>query len=259
MTSNEPPPYPGDIGPTSGLPSYGSVQPPAGSYPPPPDWGGFQPPVGGSIPFSATDAIGYGWRKFKDNVGPVLLSMLVLFVVEIALSVIGSGGFSMDTTGLHFSAVGLVWQILTTIIGYIIGGAVIRASLDVTEGKKFNLLDAVRRVPYAQVVIVSLLATILELIGLIALIVGAFIVAWFLVFATYFVVDKAQQPIEAIKSSVSLVGANVGNTIVLFLLSIAVGLLGAVACGVGLLVAIPVIVFAWSYAYKSFLGESVAP
>ena len=93
MTTNEPPPYPGDSepgatpppsgsgeSPTSDLPSYGSVPPPAGETPPPPPP---PPPApGGSAEgFSATDAIGWGWRKFTENVGPILLGVLIVFVV----------------------------------------------------------------------------------------------------------------------------------------------------------------------------------
>lgn len=266
MTSNEPPPYPGDSGSAQGLPSYGSyvppaVPPPVGRTPPPA--GGFQPPLGGGAPFNATDAIRWGWKKFLENVGGLLLAMVLYIVGSIALSAIGSAlsgqsPYSSGSVGFEFSPFGSLWQIVTVIIELIFAAGLTRAALDVTEGKKFNIIEAFGRIPIGPVIITSILVTIFTLIGLIALIVGAFIVAWFLSFATYFVVDKNQQPMEAIKSSMNLVQANVGNTVVLFLLSIGVAILGVLACCVGLVAAIPVITLAWAYAYKSFLGEPIA-
>jgi len=50
MTTNEPPPYPGEPNPSANNPqpppSYGSTPPPEGSYPPPPP-GGYPPPAPG--------------------------------------------------------------------------------------------------------------------------------------------------------------------------------------------------------------------
>lgn len=43
MTSNEPPPYPGQSNEPTPPPSYGSTPPPAGGYPPP--GGGYPPPA----------------------------------------------------------------------------------------------------------------------------------------------------------------------------------------------------------------------
>lgn len=46
MTSNEPPPYPGQSNEPTPPPSYGSTPPPAGGYPPPSAPGGYGAPQG---------------------------------------------------------------------------------------------------------------------------------------------------------------------------------------------------------------------
>ena len=227
---------------------------------PPPPGGGYQPPVGGPTPFSATDAIGYGWKKFLENAGPILLATLALIVASIVLTIIGSAvtGESMGSSGINFSLGGLIVQVLSTLVSYILGAAIIRGALDVTEGKKFDLGSAFGTLPYGNIIITSLLIAVLEVIGFILLFIPGILVAFFTIFALYFVVDKNQTPIEAITSSAKLVRAHIGDTLLLVVLSIVVIIVGFIAICVGLLVALPVVILASTYAYKKFLGEPVA-
>lgn len=251
MTSQEPPPDPDNPSPTQGLPSYGSFdQPGSGETPPP--YQGYQPPIGGPTPFSAANAIGYGWKKFLENAGPILIATLALFVASIVVSIIGSEitGESMGSAGgMDVSLGGLLFQLLSALVGYVLCAAIIRGALDVTEGKKFDLASAFGTLPYGNVIITSLLIAVLETIGFILLVIPGILVAFFTVFALYFVVDKNQSPIEAITSSAKLVRANIGNTLLLILLSIVVIIVGVIALFVGLLVALPVVMLASTYAY----------
>ena len=261
MTSQEPPPEPENTSPTQGLPSYGSFDPPPAGGTPLPPGGGYQPPVGGPTPFSAADAIGYGWKKFRENVGPILIAAFILIAASIVFSLIGNRvtGNGMGSSGFNFSLGGLVFQILSTLVSYILGAAIIRGALDVTEGKKFDLGSAFSNLPYGNVIVTSLLIAVLETIGFILLIIPGLLVAFFTIFAMYFVIDKNQSPIEAITSSVKLVRAHIGDTLLLVLLSIVVLIVGFLALCVGILVAFPIVILASAYAYKKFLGEPVAP
>ena len=64
--------------------------------------------------------------------------------------------------------------------------------------------------------------------------------------------------VDAITSSVKLVSANLGQALLLALLSFVIVLIGACLCGVGLLVAYPVVTIATAYAYKKFRNQPVA-
>lgn len=260
MTSQEPPPNPDDSNPTSGLPSYGSFDQPASGETPPP-YEGYQPPVGGPTPFSASEAIGYGWKKFRENAGPILLAALLLIVASAALSIIGRAvtGDGAGSGGMDLSIGALVFQLLSTLVGYIFSAAIIRGALDVTEGKKFDLGSAFGTLPYGNVIITGLIISVLQLVGFILLIIPGLLVAFFTIFAMYFVVDKNQSPIEAITSSAKLVKDHIGDTLLLVLLSLLVIVAGAIALCVGLLVALPVVILASAYAFKKFQGEPVAP
>ncbi len=71
--------------------------------------------------------------------------------------------------------------------------------------------------------------------------------------------DTAMGGMEALGASWTFVTDNIGPLIQLFLLGLAIFLAGAVACGIGLLVAIPIVALAQTYAFRSLHGQSVGP
>ncbi|MGI9084563.1 MAG: hypothetical protein ACR2FE_04645 [Aeromicrobium sp.] len=286
MTTNDPPPYPGDSDPGDSDPTnrppadsgaYGSSEPPGyGSAPPP---GGGQPPPappppppppnapgGYDQPFSAPDAIGWGWRKFKENVGAILVAVLILFVASIAISFIGSlvtgGGASAGMsfgTGAEISIASILVNIVTTLVSIVIGAIIARAALDVVDGGSFDIGSALSRLNLVNVIVASLIVSVLTVIGLVLLVIPGIAVIFLTYFTTYFIVDDdAGSPVEAVKSSVRLVTSNVGDSLLLALLNILVILAGVIALCVGLLVAYPVTVLATAYAYRRFRGQPVA-
>ena len=106
--------------------------------------------------------------------------------------------------------------------------------------------------------VAMLIATVAGWIGLCVLCVGALVAQIALQFAPYFVVDRRLGGVDASRRSVSLAFANIGPVLLLWLLSLLVGVLGLVACGVGILVAMPVIWFALARAYLQLTGEDSA-
>lgn len=63
---------------------------------------------------------------------------------------------------------------------------------------------------------------------------------------------------DAIKASFSFVNKNLGTLIGLFLAEILAIFVGAITCGIGLIVAVPVVIIAQSFAYRTLNGEPVA-
>lgn len=248
---------------TSGLPSYGSMPPPPpeGSVPPPPP-PGVPAPTSSPSGFHASDAIGYGWRKFQQNVGQILLAILALIVFTVVVELIAGviTGSSFDDDGINeFSIGGSLFRIITLSGGFIASAFVIRGALDITEGKRFDIASAFKQLDILNVLLTSLLVAVITSIGYALLWIPGIIAQFLLLFAVYFAVDKGTNPIDSVKSSFNLVKDNIGATIMLILLSIVVMIAGFIALCVGLLVALPVIAIAWAYAYKTLLGEPVAP
>ncbi len=281
MSNNEPPPYPGDPNNpnTNGLPPYGSQPPndgPPPSYRPPPTGPGSFSSQPTGEPFSVGAAVRYGWTKFKDNAGALIVAMIILFAITAIVEGIGStltsaaGGTSLfditDTgNGPSFSTnfgitgqlVGFVASLVSTAVSFVISAGIIRGALDITEGRKFSLSEAFGKLDYAKVIITSIIVSVLVTIGLLLFVLPGIVVAFLTIFALYFVVDDGTEPVASIKGSYRLVKDNIGDVLVLFIASIGIAILGAIACLVGLLVAIPVIQIAWAYAYKRLRGEPV--
>jgi uncharacterized membrane protein len=279
MTTNEPPSQPddstpgGDLPPSgtgdsgaAGPPSYGSTPPPEGSAPTPPPP---PPPApGGSTEgFSAPDAIGWGWRKFTENVGPLLIAMVLIvvavIVVQIVLGII-TGGTSMMGSGatiFDFDAgdflISLVVSIAFNGLFYILAVGISRGVLDVADGQSFDFMQALGRINVANALVVGLIIGALETIGYALCFVPGLVVAFFTYFSSYFVAEGSS-PVDAIRESVSLVASRIGETFVLALLSVLVLLAGVIALLVGVLVAAPVVALAGAYAYRTFRGQPVA-
>ncbi|WP_162598665.1 hypothetical protein [Nocardioides gilvus] len=260
--------------PSEGQPAYG--QPDYGQAPPPPPPGGYGGQGGGgggggdhSGPYSAPTAIGYGWKKFTENIGIFLLLTFVMFAVSIAISVVVgllTGGLSAATTddsGLAaftggFSPSSLVTNALTSLVTVIFWAALVKAALDVVSGVKPTLGSAFSDIDWVQVLIASLIISVLTTIGTALCVLPGIIVGFLTMFTLFFIIDKKRQSIDGLKDSFTLVTQNIGSVILFILLAIAVSVLGLLACCVGLLVALPVITIAEAYTYRRLQGEPVA-
>lgn len=277
MSTPEPPPYPGDPQPESSgdLPSYGSVPPPppdtpsggdggAAPPPPPPPPGPPTPPLVNESGFSAPEAIAWGWRKFTENVGPVLLGSLVMVLTVAVVKTLTSalaGGPPMGPGTMSLANNGpgdLVANLVQTTVGIALGGVAAKAALEVTEGQPYNFFAAFKKVDYVRLLLASLLVGVCVMVGFLFLIIPGLVLMFLTYLTTYSVVDDDKSPIEAFRHSIKLISANVGESLLLAILNVLVLIGGFFALCVGLLVAIPITVFATAYAYRAFNGQSVA-
>ena len=285
----QPPSAPSYGQPPTGSSPYG--QPPAGSSPygqpapggyPPPGYGqpgAYPPPAGGyGPPVQASpigESISYGWKKFTQAGGLVIGAAVVWFIIAVIVLVIvgavfgGFGALLTSGTGDGGSAglqvgVSLGWFVFSAvagIFGYVIQAAFIRAALDVAEGRPVGFGDFFKFVQPGPVILTALiLAVIGALLNLVPLFGGiaALAVNFLLLFTLWFVIDKHLAPLDALKASYQLVMANLSTTILFYLLTVAIYILGVIVCGVGLLVAVPVVLLATAFLYKRLLGDPIA-
>jgi hypothetical protein len=273
-TPSGPPAYgdPGAYGSPSGAPGYpppGSGYPPAGpGYPPP---GGAYPPSAspvGPVPtgpgFAVGDAISYGWRKVTSNLGPWILVALIFLAVNIAWSWI-TGGFDQlqdqydftDTnvfavTGITFTSILL--GIVGTVIGYLITAFFTRGALDEVDGRRPDVAAFFRIGNVVNVILAALIVGILTGVGLVLCILPGLAVLLFSAFVYYVALDQRQDAITAIRTSFSLVAKNFGQMFLLLLALFGINILGAIPCGLGLFVTIPLSYVAVGYAYRRLTG-----
>ena len=229
--------------------------------------------------YSVSDAFNYGWKKFQENLGPWILGILILFiglaVIQGIYQLLVGGLVSANTEtkynattgqvelvstgGLWFSLFAIfILAIPIAILGMIVQAQIVRAGLGTTEGK-IELGKFFETRLLGPVIVASIIAGLLTLVGVLACYVGAIIVAFFVQFFAYFVLDREDKPWNSIKASFSFVNQHIANIIVLFLASFVAVLIGALLCGIGLLVAYPVVAIAHAYTYKVLTGQPVAP
>ena len=96
-------------------------------------------------------------------------------------------------------------------------------------------------------------------IGTLLCFIPGLIVAFFAQFYVWFIVDRQLGAIDAIKASFGFVNRNLGSVFIFYLASLAAYFVGALACGIGLLVAVPVVYIAQGYTYRKLQGGYVAP
>jgi uncharacterized membrane protein len=160
---------------------------------------------------------------------------------------------------MFFSFGYLVFSLLGALVSLLIQAAVVRGALDITKGEKIDVSTFLSTENLGQIVLAAILLAIGTAIGLILCIIPGLILIFYSQFTYQFIIDKGLPAFDAIKASFDLVNRNLGSVVVLFLASILAFIIGAILCGVGLLVTIPVTIIATAYAYRMMTGQSVAP
>jgi uncharacterized membrane protein len=160
--------------------------------------------------------------------------------------------------GMFFSFGYLIFSLLSALVSLLIQAAVVRGALDITKGERIDLQTFLSTENLGQIVLASIILAVGIAIGLVLCVIPGLILAFFSQFTYQFIIDKGMPAFEAIKASFGLVNKNLGTVIVLFLASLLAFFVGAILCGVGLLVTIPVTIIATAYAYRMMTGQTVA-
>ena len=136
---------------------------------------------------------------------------------------------------------------------------VIRGSLAITAGRAPTTGEMFNTANIVPFLLTSLLVGVITSIGSILCYLPGIVATFFLIFAPYYAADKGMGAVDSIKASVAAVQNNLGNMAAFFGLSILAYIAGAIVCGIGLLVAVPVIMLSSAYMYRSINGEPIAP
>ena len=265
-----PPPAP----PTGG---YGAPPPPP---PPPPATAAYgQPAAAGSGPFSVGDAFNWGWAKFQQNAGVIVVAALIyivaILVVEAIWFFVVQGVFISSpsvtinqTTGQISSTAGsgffmsLLFGALSSFVFFVLfaflQASIIRGALAIADGRKLDLGMMFKTDDLGVVLVAALIVGALTAVGYLACFVGSIVVSFFTAFYLFFVLDKKQGAWESVKSSYTMVSKNIGSVVVLVIGVIVAYIIGAILCGIGLIVTAPVALLAMTYGYRRLQGEAIA-
>ncbi len=239
--------------------------PPPGGAPPPGNPPPAQPYQPGGAPqrLDVGTAISYGWEKFSQNAAQFILLVLGVWVAIVVISLISQLALlpAINDNGSAFLAIigAAVALFLEVVVSLAVQAGVYRAGLGVTQGKtpSFDMFtDGTNFGPYLVTVILVALGA---LVGFILCIIPGIIWMFFTAYAPLRALDKGEGAGEAIKGSIDMVRDNLGEVFLILLVSYLVYMVGALLCGIGLLVTIPIALVAICWSYRVILGEPVAP
>ncbi|MEL7496700.1 MAG: hypothetical protein AAFN77_03775 [Planctomycetota bacterium] len=210
-----------------------------------------QKPTKGMVPTAVEvgPIIQYAWEAFKQNMGVMIGASLVVIVVGMGIS------FAQQAV----PPLGMIWWILyvvSLVVQTFLGIGLAQIALKVArrESPSFENLFQGGSV-FVGVLVTSFVFGIGVTIGLVLLVIpGLILLVMFWPFY-YLLVDGKSEMFASLTDARPIAGANVGTTVLLFFATFGIALLGALACGVGLFVAIPFISVIWATAYLAMSGQ----
>lgn len=250
------------------------------------------PPATSPNGFPYVEAISFGFDSTKKNIKFLLLLILVLIIVNIVTNIFVTSTSKIPGLGVGVMLLSVVVSIIIQVgVMYIAiklaDGKTPKIEDLYSQYKKavFYILTEIIKgiiqlmafIPVGFVILVTTLLSVSTLvkvfilgknehfnplgiiiIGLIALLLAipAIIVSLKLQFASYFVVDKNYNPIDAIKASWKITK---GYPLQLFLFGLLLGLVvlaGLLAFVVGLLITIPTALIAQAYVYRKLTSQA---
>ncbi|WP_125777028.1 hypothetical protein [Antribacter gilvus] len=265
----------------SGMPAYGAPGAYASPYGPPsapqtPDWNRMSQPAG---PVRVGEAVGYGFSAFGRNAGIWLVVTFLVAVAAFLITLLTTPALGdlfrvltdpvllADPAAMEAAAAGVeevtfVGQLLTmvgSVVASIIGFVLYQGALVQTRDGSASFGAFFTISNWGGV---ATFAVLQALVNLVALVPGVgwllqLLISFFFLAAPYYVLDQGQDGLTAIRSSVRLVSSNVGVAILAFLVVIGLSIAGALACGIGLLVVVPVLVLMGGYLYRRLEGQQV--
>ena len=201
--------------------------------------------------FSIGEVIRLGWETFKKN---ALLAIGILIGLVVINSLISGITGAFDKSNF---VVILVINILSLVVSTWLSVVMYRLIIKITDGKAVSTED-LKTEPMLLVrfFAAQLVAGILIVIGFVLLIVPGVYLALRFMFAPYAIVDKNLGPIEALKYSGELTKGIKWQLLGYSIVAILIILVGAIALLVGLLVAVPVVMFASVHIYRKLQGQA---
>lgn len=208
--------------------------------------------------FTAGSAIRFGWETFKRRPWFFVGATLVIAVIYM---VAGAVSAAVDTIfGGSLEEATVPGQIVNYLLGVLIGMGVTAFYLgahDNPETADFSMLWHPQ--PFLNFLGASILTTLAIVIGLVLLVVPGIIAMLLFIFSTFIVIDRGLSPIEAMKESMRITAGHRWTLLGLIVLLLLIGMAGALAFGVGLLVAIPVAALAFTHAYRVLSASGSTP
>lgn len=240
--------------PTS-APWYPGTEAPFGTAP----RGTFQP-----TPIDAGDVLGRTFEIFKAQFWMITLAAFIWYVVQLAfgaiigqvfqIAVIGAAGGRPNQTAIYLSQ--FIAQTLIFLFGTWLETGMAMYMLKMARGESPGLGDLFSGGRYWPAAIAARFLYYLGMgIGFVLLIVPAAMVAAIFSQYMYLIIDRNEGPIQSLGTSYTVTDGSKLQLVVLYIATIGVSILGALACCVGIFPAMGFMQLMWAVAYLAMTGQ----
>jgi uncharacterized membrane protein len=174
--------------------------------------------------------------------------ILVPIAVQFLLSFVGR---AMGGAG------SILLSAISLLIGFALEIGIFNAALMTTAGAPIDIAGAFRSDRWGEWILFAFVWWLMTLVGIALCVVGVFFVIAIWGLAPFYFIDQNMSVGEALRASSQATSANPGMRVALGLVAL-VGVLGIVACLVGLFVTIPVAYIGAAYLYRIANHQTVA-
>jgi uncharacterized membrane protein len=214
--------------------------------PPPPPYGSGPPGAGNP---DVGSALSYGFNKYFANIGPMLAVIFIPVLAQIVLSIFGNfvvrGFFGI-----------FLFQIISWVIGAIAGLGIYNMTLQITAGQTPDIGKAFTSDRWGEWFVFSLVFGLMVGIGLLLCVIPGLFVLAFFGMAPFFFLDRGMSLGDSLTASREAASRGYALPVIL---AIIVGLLGIIACGIGVLVTAPAAYLAVAFLYRGATNQVAAP
>lgn len=209
----------------------------------------YQPSAPGALSVGA--AFSYGWAKFSQNAGPLIVVTLLVWAAGVVVNIIGR---AFDSVVLQ-----LLLSVVAFIVTQVMTRGLVRAALTIVNGGKPDPSSVFSFDNIGPFLVGAIIYGLVVGVGFVLCIIPGLIIGALLGFWSFACVEQDLDGVSAIKRSLELTRANFGQVLLFGLAYIGVNIIGAILCGVGLLVTIPLSYVAAAHFYRQLSGMAVAP
>lgn len=211
---------------------------------------------GGTSSWTIGGVVSAGWEGFKRDpvtlIAAGVIGYMLVFALGIVAGLFGAGG-NEPTAGAF---VQFVFSIAQSILAAFLSIGWIRIYLTTARGGKADLSQLFSGGDVVVwMVIGNLLVTVGAALGLILLILPGIVLMLGWSLTSFFIADAGMGPVQAISASWNATRGQKLHLFGFFLVLGLMGIAGALACGVGLLVAMPVAGVAMATVYLQLSGR----
>ncbi len=197
------------------------------------------------------EAVRFGWRTMKANLGFFIVLLIVAWLVEIVPWALGE--YIIDRVLI----LGLFLYLLYLVVSIVVTMGLIKISIQFCDNVKGKVRDLFACFPFFFAYLFSSILYVLIIFGGLILLIFPGII-WAIKFGLYpyFIVDKGMGPIEALRASArATMGAKWDLFGFGFVISV-ISLIGFLCLMIGSFATVPTILVATALVYRQLLSQT---